>query len=50
MCIRDRTITDFGWQESAQQQTIGNQVYDVYTNGQATLLVDADIQVDGSFV
>jgi hypothetical protein len=44
------TITDFGWQESAQQQTIGNQVYDVYTNGQATLLVDADIQVDGSFV
>jgi len=44
------TITDFGWQESAQQQTIGGQVYDVYTNGQATLLVDADIQVSGSFV
>ncbi|MCC9003588.1 MAG: hypothetical protein LM549_13365, partial [Candidatus Competibacter sp.] len=44
------TITDFGWDESDQQQTIGNQVYDVYTNGQATLLVDHDIQVDGSFV
>ena len=44
------TVTDFGWRESAQQQTIGGQVYDVYTNGQATLLVDADIQVTGSFV
>ena len=43
------TVTDFGWHEGAQQ-TIGSQVYDVYTNGQATLLVDADIQVAGSFV
>ena len=39
------TVTDFGWHESTQQQTIGNQVYDVYTNGQATLLVDHDVQV-----
>ncbi len=43
------TVTDFGWQESTQQQTIGNQVYDVYPNGQATLLVDHDVQVDGAF-
>ena len=44
------TVTDFGWDDTDQQQTIGGQVYDVYTNGQATLLVDADIQVNGSFV
>lgn len=44
------TVTDFGWDDTDQQQTIGGQVYDVYTNGQATLLVDADIQITGSFV
>lgn len=44
------TVTDFGWDDTGRQQSIGSQVYDVYTNGQATLLVDADIQVNGSFV
>lgn len=48
---KDRlTVADFGWDDTDQQQTIGGQVYDVYTNGQATLLVDADIQITGSFV
>lgn len=43
------TVTDFGWNDTTQQQTIGGQVYDVYTNGAATLLVDADMQISGSF-
>ncbi len=43
------TVTDFGWDDTTQQQTIGGQVYDVYTNGAATLLVDADMQIRGSF-
>jgi Ca2+-binding RTX toxin-like protein len=43
------TVTDFGWDDTTQQQTIGGQVYDVYTNGAATLLVDADMQISGSF-
>ena len=49
--INDKvTVTDFGWDDTGQQQTIGGQVYDVYTNGQATMLIDADIQVTGSFL
>lgn len=43
------TVTDFGWDDTGQQQTIGNQVYDLYTNGAATMLVDADIQISGVF-
>ncbi|MBP8292999.1 MAG: hypothetical protein KAX65_09510 [Caldilineaceae bacterium] len=43
------TVTDFGWADTGQHQTIGGQVYDVYTNGAATLVVDADIQINGSF-
>ena len=42
------TVADFGWTDTGQQ-TIGGQVYDVYTNGAATLVVDADIQISGSF-
>ncbi len=43
------TVTDFGWIDTGQHQTIDGQTYDVYTNGSATLVVDADIQVFGSF-
>jgi len=43
------TVTDVGWTDTGQHQTIGGQVYDVYTSGVATLVIDADVQLIGSF-